>query len=94
MLGTTVLHDVDAGVATITLNRPEAGNAVLPEQRDVIIELLEAADNDPDVRVVALRSHWTPLLYRCRSRGDRGRREPANRGSATGCAASCTARSD
>jgi NAD(P)-dependent dehydrogenase (short-subunit alcohol dehydrogenase family) len=29
VLGSTVLHDVDAGVATITLNRPEAGNAVL-----------------------------------------------------------------
>ena len=56
VLGTTVLHDVDAGVATITLNRPEAGNAILPEQRDVIIELLGAADNDPDVRAVALRS--------------------------------------
>ena len=48
VLGTTVLHDVDAGVATITLNRPEAGNAILPEQRDVIIELLGAADADPD----------------------------------------------
>jgi 2-(1,2-epoxy-1,2-dihydrophenyl)acetyl-CoA isomerase len=56
VLGSTVLHDIEAGVATITLNRPEAGNAVLPEQRDVIIELLEAADNNPDVRVVALRS--------------------------------------
>jgi 2-(1,2-epoxy-1,2-dihydrophenyl)acetyl-CoA isomerase len=56
VLGTTVLHDVADGVATITLNRPDAGNAIQPEQRDVIIELLEAADNDPDVRAVALRS--------------------------------------
>ena len=30
VLGTTVLHDVDDGVATITLNRPEAGNALRP----------------------------------------------------------------
>jgi 2-(1,2-epoxy-1,2-dihydrophenyl)acetyl-CoA isomerase len=56
VLGTTVLHDVADGVATITLNRPDAGNAIQPEQRDVIIELLDAADSDPDVRAVALRS--------------------------------------
>jgi 2-(1,2-epoxy-1,2-dihydrophenyl)acetyl-CoA isomerase len=56
VLGTTVLHQVAAGVATITLHRPEAGNALLPEQRDVVIELLDAADTDHEVRVVALRS--------------------------------------
>ena len=44
-----MLHDVDAGVATITMNRPDAGNALLPEQRDVIIDLLGAASTDPDV---------------------------------------------
>jgi 2-(1,2-epoxy-1,2-dihydrophenyl)acetyl-CoA isomerase len=51
-----VLHEVAGGVATITLHRPDAGNALLPEQRDAIIELLDAADSDHDVRVVALRS--------------------------------------
>jgi 2-(1,2-epoxy-1,2-dihydrophenyl)acetyl-CoA isomerase len=56
VLGTTVLHHVHDGIATITLNRPEAANALLPEQRDVIIDLLAAADPDPDVRVVALRA--------------------------------------
>jgi 2-(1,2-epoxy-1,2-dihydrophenyl)acetyl-CoA isomerase len=56
-LGTTVLHDISAaGVCTITLNRPEAANAIQPEQRDVIIELLGAADTNRDVRAVALRS--------------------------------------
>ncbi|HUZ08758.1 MAG TPA: enoyl-CoA hydratase-related protein [Acidimicrobiales bacterium] len=56
VLGTTVLHRVEHGIATITLHRPEAANALLPEQRDVIIELLAAADPDPDVRAVAVRS--------------------------------------
>ncbi|HEX5587008.1 MAG TPA: enoyl-CoA hydratase-related protein [Acidimicrobiia bacterium] len=57
MLGTTVLHTVDAGISTITLNRPDAANALTGDQRDVIIELLAAADADPAVRVVALRSN-------------------------------------
>lgn len=58
VLGTTILFDVsDAGVATITLNRPDAANAVLPEQRDLIIELMRRCDNDRAVRVVALRSN-------------------------------------
>ena len=46
-LGDTVLHEVDDGVATITMNRPDAGNALLPEQRDAIIELLGAAEHRP-----------------------------------------------
>jgi 2-(1,2-epoxy-1,2-dihydrophenyl)acetyl-CoA isomerase len=53
----TVLHRIDGGVATITMNRPDAGNALLPEQRDAIIELLGAAGNDAEVRAVALRAH-------------------------------------
>jgi 2-(1,2-epoxy-1,2-dihydrophenyl)acetyl-CoA isomerase len=56
VLGTTVLHDVADGVATITINRPEAANALLHEQRNVIIDLLIAADADPAIRVVALRA--------------------------------------
>jgi 2-(1,2-epoxy-1,2-dihydrophenyl)acetyl-CoA isomerase len=57
VLGTTVLHEVVDGVSTITLNRPESANAVLPEMRDVIIELLAEADPDPAVRAVAIRSN-------------------------------------
>jgi 2-(1,2-epoxy-1,2-dihydrophenyl)acetyl-CoA isomerase len=53
----TVLHAVDDGVATITMNRPDSGNALLPEQRDVIIELLGAASSDATIRAVALRAN-------------------------------------
>ena len=56
VLGTSVLYALEEGIATITLNRPQTANAVLPEQRDLIIELLVAADADPNVRVVALRA--------------------------------------
>jgi 2-(1,2-epoxy-1,2-dihydrophenyl)acetyl-CoA isomerase len=55
-LGTTVLNEVEAGVATITLNRPEVANAIAPDQRDAIIDLLWAADTEPAVRVVVLRA--------------------------------------
>ncbi|MCM3920801.1 enoyl-CoA hydratase-related protein [Frankia sp. AiPs1] len=56
-LGNTVLHSVEGGIATITLNRPDAANAIQPAMRDVIIELLAQADADPEVRVVVLASN-------------------------------------
>lgn len=51
-----VLHEVRDGIARITLNRPEAANALAPEQRDRLIELFQADSQDPAVRVVILRS--------------------------------------
>ncbi|WP_137994067.1 enoyl-CoA hydratase/isomerase family protein [Streptomyces vilmorinianum] len=49
-----VLHAVDNGVSWITLNRPEAMNAVTWEQRERIIALLGEATADPDVRAVVV----------------------------------------
>lgn len=54
VLGKTVLHRIENGICHITLNRPESGNAILPEQRGVIVQLLADADKNPDVRVVVL----------------------------------------
>jgi 2-(1,2-epoxy-1,2-dihydrophenyl)acetyl-CoA isomerase len=51
---TGVLHTVDAGVAHLTLDRPEALNALTPDQRELLIELLADASADPDVRVVVV----------------------------------------
>jgi 2-(1,2-epoxy-1,2-dihydrophenyl)acetyl-CoA isomerase len=53
-LGATVLHTVDTGVARITLNKPDAANALSPDQRNLIIRLLDEADGDPGVRVVVI----------------------------------------
>jgi 2-(1,2-epoxy-1,2-dihydrophenyl)acetyl-CoA isomerase len=39
------------------MNRPDAGNALLPEQRDAMIELLGAASADGETRAVAIRAH-------------------------------------
>jgi 2-(1,2-epoxy-1,2-dihydrophenyl)acetyl-CoA isomerase len=55
-LGDTVVHEISDGVASITMRRPDAGNALLPEQRDVIIELLASASTDREVRAVGLRA--------------------------------------
>ncbi|WP_332880692.1 enoyl-CoA hydratase/isomerase family protein [Streptomyces sp. NBC_00564] len=52
-----VLHEFGDGVARITLNRPEAANAIAPEARDRIIALLQQADADPEVRVVVLAAN-------------------------------------
>jgi 2-(1,2-epoxy-1,2-dihydrophenyl)acetyl-CoA isomerase len=44
----------DKGVARLTLNRPDAANAITPDQRNRTIELLEGASNDLNVRVVVI----------------------------------------
>ena len=50
-----VLYRIDeSGVAWLTLNRPEAGNAVSPDQRVHILRRLEEAGEDLRVRAVVL----------------------------------------
>jgi 2-(1,2-epoxy-1,2-dihydrophenyl)acetyl-CoA isomerase len=49
-----VQHRVDDGVAWITLNRPEAHNAVTPDQRNRIIDLMDEASALLEVRAVVL----------------------------------------
>jgi enoyl-CoA hydratase len=52
---TTVLLTEDAnGVRLMTLNRPEARNALSRELLDRLVEALHAAEDDPEVRAVVL----------------------------------------
>ena len=51
----TVLYEAGAGVATLTLNRPDRLNAITPELIGDLGEQLARADADGDVRVVRLR---------------------------------------
>ncbi|MFF0285488.1 enoyl-CoA hydratase/isomerase family protein [Streptomyces sp. NPDC005262] len=53
-LDPSVLHATDNGVSWITLNRPEAMNAVTWDQRERLIALLAGASADPAVRAVVL----------------------------------------
>jgi enoyl-CoA hydratase/carnithine racemase len=50
----TVLYEVRDGVATITLNRPDAMNAWTPQLSDELSLAMGAADADDDVRAVVL----------------------------------------
>ena len=49
-----VLHTVKDGIARITMNRPEAKNALAPDGRDRIIQLIEDASADLSVRAVVI----------------------------------------
>ena len=53
----TVLYDVTAGVATITLNRPEAMNSWTPQLSDELMLACGAADADDDVRAVIVTAN-------------------------------------
>jgi 2-(1,2-epoxy-1,2-dihydrophenyl)acetyl-CoA isomerase len=49
-----VLYDVEAGVATLTLNRPEAMNSLDVATKVALMEAVNAAADDPAVRCVVL----------------------------------------
>ncbi|MBE4738296.1 enoyl-CoA hydratase/isomerase family protein [Streptomyces caniscabiei] len=49
-----ILHATDNAVSWITLNRPEAMNAITPDQRERLIHLLSEASVDPAVRAVVI----------------------------------------
>lgn len=49
-----VLYETEAGVATITLNRPERLNAFTDELLEALAAALKRAENDPAVRAVRL----------------------------------------
>ncbi|MEW2396803.1 enoyl-CoA hydratase-related protein [Streptomyces sp. NPDC046862] len=49
-----ILHATDNAVSWITLNRPEAMNALTPDQRERIIRLLAQSSADPAVRAVVI----------------------------------------
>jgi enoyl-CoA hydratase/carnithine racemase len=48
----TLLYDVDDGIATITLNRPEKMNAFTAQMRDDLVAAFDASDADDAVRAV------------------------------------------
>ncbi len=50
-----VLRETDAGVATLTLNRPQARNALSRPVMAALHAALDAAGRDPAVRVVVIR---------------------------------------
>lgn len=52
-----LLYSVTDGVARVTLNRPDAANAITPDQRNTVIRLMEEASGDLNVRVVVISAN-------------------------------------
>jgi 2-(1,2-epoxy-1,2-dihydrophenyl)acetyl-CoA isomerase len=52
----TLLRRVDSGTVWLTLNRPDVGNALTPDQRNTLIDLLHEADLNAAVRAIVIAS--------------------------------------
>jgi enoyl-CoA hydratase len=51
----TILYEVEGVIATITLNRPEELNTIVPPMPDEVEQAVNAAVHDPRVKVIILR---------------------------------------
>jgi len=51
----TILYERDGAVATITLNRPERLNTIVPPMPEELEQAVIQANRDPEVRVIVLR---------------------------------------
>lgn len=51
----TLLYSVDEAVATVTLNRPETLNTIVPPMPDELEAAVQRAVADPEVKVIVLR---------------------------------------
>ncbi|HVY86614.1 MAG TPA: crotonase/enoyl-CoA hydratase family protein [Caulobacterales bacterium] len=48
----TILYDIEDGIATVTLNRPDVLNAMNPQMTDELIAVFDETDKDDAVRAV------------------------------------------
>lgn len=51
---TDLLHSIDRGVLTLTMNRPDRRNALSPDMMSAMIHALAAAADDPEVGAILL----------------------------------------
>lgn len=59
MSNDTVLLEIAHGIATVTLNRPDAMNAINRDMRQRLYEVMHAVNQDPEVHVVVLTGAGT-----------------------------------
>ena len=71
-----VLDSVEGGVLRITLNRPDVKNAIAPEHRDRVIELMEQAGLDEAVRCVVITGAGESFCSGADLRGSSGQTPP------------------
>jgi 2-(1,2-epoxy-1,2-dihydrophenyl)acetyl-CoA isomerase len=72
-----VQHRIENRVAWITLNRPEVRNAITPDQRDRVIDLLDEASADLGVGAVVLTATGEGFCTGADLRAGRNRLAPA-----------------
>ena len=70
-----LLHSADAGIATLTLNRPEALNALNAELRRALLAAVKSVSRDASVRVVTLTGAGRGFCAGADLRGGSGERE-------------------
>ncbi len=71
-----VLDRTEAGILWITLNRPEVKNAISPDQRDLVIDLLEKASADDAIRCVVINGSGGSFCSGADLRGSSGKAPP------------------
>jgi enoyl-CoA hydratase len=71
--------DVDAGIAWITLNRPEKRNALSVPMRDRIADLFDELATDDRIKVIVLRGNGPSFCSGNEINEDWGQREPGYR---------------
>ncbi|MGJ5806218.1 enoyl-CoA hydratase/isomerase family protein [Streptomyces europaeiscabiei] len=79
-----IRHATDNAVSWITLNRPEAMNAITPDQRERLIRLLADASADPAVRAVVITATGRGFCAGADLRGAATGGGPAGGGGSTG----------
>jgi enoyl-CoA hydratase len=57
----TLLYDTNEAVATITLNRPERLNTIVPPMPEELEAAVNAAIADPQVKAIVLRGAERPF---------------------------------
>jgi 2-(1,2-epoxy-1,2-dihydrophenyl)acetyl-CoA isomerase len=75
-----ILHHIEAGVLWLTLNRPEAGNALTPGQRNQLISWLEDASADLSIRAVVITANGKHFCSGADLRADRPPPRPTPEG--------------
>jgi len=71
----TLLFETDAGVATITLNRPDALNALNATLRRELLAAVKAADRDETVRAIVITGAGRGFCAGADLRGSSGERD-------------------